>query len=213
MNRPAMREMLAYIDAHPHKKFVVDFDDLKRFARDTVFHLKLRSAFKARDVIPRCLNYNFDDSPEGMFVETVLAAGNELERHQNQRQVIQKMKARLDAGYWAFGTKRGYDLVKDPQHGKISIPNKDGLGPLKEALEGFATGNLPRKIDFCKFLVEQGFWKNQRPEKYITKATFILEDCFYCGDIAYPAWGVERRKRPARGDYLARDSRSDFEAP
>src|SRR6185369_10903180 len=33
MNRPEMREMLADIDARPHKKFLVVFDDLKRFAR------------------------------------------------------------------------------------------------------------------------------------------------------------------------------------
>jgi DNA invertase Pin-like site-specific DNA recombinase len=46
MDRPAMKAMLEYIDAHPHQKFVVIFDDLKRFARDTVFHLKLRRALK-----------------------------------------------------------------------------------------------------------------------------------------------------------------------
>src|SRR3990167_2945180 len=118
MDRPAMRAMLAYIDANPHKKYVVIFDDLKRFARDTIFHLKLRSAFKARGVILRCPNYNFDDSPEGMFVETVLAAGNELDRHQNRRQVVQKMKARLDMGFWAFAGKRGYDIIKDSVRGK-----------------------------------------------------------------------------------------------
>src|SRR4051812_23918077 len=52
MNRPAMREFLAYADAHPHKELVVAFDDLKRFARDTQFHIKLRSALKARNIIP-----------------------------------------------------------------------------------------------------------------------------------------------------------------
>src|SRR5579872_1519776 len=31
MKCPAMRELLAYIDDRPHKKFVVVFDDLKRF--------------------------------------------------------------------------------------------------------------------------------------------------------------------------------------
>src|SRR3989344_4391820 len=69
MKRPAMRALLEYIDANPHKKFVVVFDDLKRFARDVEFHIRLRSAFKARDVVLRCLNFNFDESPEGEFVE------------------------------------------------------------------------------------------------------------------------------------------------
>jgi DNA invertase Pin-like site-specific DNA recombinase len=147
MNRPAMRAMLDYIDANPHKKFVVIFDDLSRLARDVEFHFKLKVAFRMRDVVLRCLNYNFDESEEGEFTELIFAGKAQLDRKQNRRQVIQKMKARLDAGYWTFGTKRGYDLIKDPRHGKISIPNKDGLGPLREALEAFATGNLPRKID------------------------------------------------------------------
>src|SRR3989338_276664 len=72
MRRPAMRAMLEYIDATPHKKFVVIFDD----------------------------------TAEGEFVETVVAAGGALERKQNQRQVIQKQRARLEAGYWAFGSKK-----------------------------------------------------------------------------------------------------------
>ena len=40
MKRPAMRQLIEYLDAHPHKKYVVGFDDLKRFARDTKFHFE-----------------------------------------------------------------------------------------------------------------------------------------------------------------------------
>ena len=193
MNRPAMRDMLAYIDAHPHKKFVAVFDDLKRFARDTVFHIKLRSALKGRDVTPRCLNYNFDDSPEGMFVETILAAGNELERHQNRRQVIQKQKARLEAGYWPFGSRKGYKIVKDPMHGKISVPDAFEAPLLKEAIEGFATGIYLTKLAACKFLREKGFWSTQPAQRYTDKFTAILKDSFYAGYSEYPPWEVERR--------------------
>ena len=193
MKRPAMRELLAYIDARPHKKFVVDFDDLKRFARDVEFHLKLRAAFKARDVVLRCLNYNFDESPEGRFAEIVMAGSAQLEREQNRRQVIQKMKARLEAGYWPFGGKKGYVMTKDPMHGKIAVPHEIEAPILKEALEGFSTGKFIRRIDVCKYLVEKGFWKKQKPEKYIDKFTNILKDPFHAGYIQYPDWDVERR--------------------
>ncbi len=191
IERPAMKALLEYIDAHPHKKFVVIFDDLKRFARDTIFHLKLRTALKARDTTPLCLNYKFDDSPEGMFVETVLAAGNELERHQNKRQVVQKMKARLEAGYWAFGSKRGYKSHNDALHGKISIIDHKDSQLLKTALEGFSTGIFVRKIDACKFLVEKEFWKRS-PEKYVHQFDKILRDIFYAGFIEYPDWDVKQ---------------------
>lgn len=192
MQRPAMKNLLEYVDSHPHKKFVVIFDDLKRFARDTEFHFKLRTAFRARDIIPRCLNYNFDDSPEGVFTETIFAAQGQLEREQNKRQVIQKQKVRLELGLWAFASKKGYTMTRSSEYGPTPIINKEGR-ILKEALEKFATGIFPRKIDACKFLVEQGFWSKQKPERYIDKFDVILKDSFYAGFIEYPKWEVSRR--------------------
>jgi len=48
MKRPGMVALLSFLDAQPDTRFVVIFDDLKRFARDTRFHLDLREAFRAR---------------------------------------------------------------------------------------------------------------------------------------------------------------------
>src|SRR3989344_3217874 len=127
MKRPAMKELLEYVDKNPHKKFIVVFDDLKRFARDTVFHWNLRRAFDARSLKPECLNFNFEDTPEGAFIETVLAAQGQLDREQNRRQVIQKQEARLERGYWPFYQPPGYKFIKDPIHGKLLSP-KEGLG-------------------------------------------------------------------------------------
>ena len=194
MNRPEMREMLAYIDANPHKKFLVIFDDLKRFARDTVFHFKLRAAFRVRDVALKCLNYDFDDGPEGVFTETVFAAQGQLEREQNKRQVIQKQKSRLELGYWAFSSKKPYKMEKDPIQGKILKPQYPEAEWLKEALEGFAFGRFVTKVDGCKFLVEKGYWKKRSPEKYTDEFTKLLRDVLFAGYIEKPEWGVERRE-------------------
>ncbi len=191
MKRPAMRDLLAYVDKNPHQKFVVVFDDLKRFARDVEFHIKLRAAFRVRNVALRCLNYNFDDSPEGEFAEIVMAGQAQLERKQNRRQVIQKQRARMEAGHWPLAARKGYS--RNPAS-RILEPNKQGLEVLKPALEGFATGNLARKIDVCEFLVERGFWKKQTPDKYIHRVDAILRDPFYCGDVEYLPWDVSRRK-------------------
>ena len=192
MKRPAMSAMLAYIDKYPHRRFVVVFDDLKRFARDTEFHLKLRAAFKARDVVLRCLNYTFDESPEGRFAEVVMAGHAELEREQNRRQVIQKQKARLELGYWPFIAKRGYKMVKDPAHGKIAVPDEKDKDLLISALEGFAKGTFVRKIDATRYLVERGFWKNSA-EKNVVQFNNILKSSFYAGFVEYAPWEVSRR--------------------
>ncbi|MDB5194648.1 MAG: Resolvase-like protein [Parcubacteria group bacterium] len=196
MNRPAMKALLEYIDAHPNKRYVVVFDDLKRFARDVQFHLALRSTLRARNVLVECLNYKFDDSPHGKYVEVILAGHAELERDENRRQVMQKMSARLKAGYWPFGSKKGYEIKKVAGHGKLAVPKEPEATLLKTALEGFASGKFLRKIDACEYLVMEGFWKKQHPSKYIDRFATMLEDPFYAGYIEYlhEEWDVDRCK-------------------
>lgn len=100
MKRPDMVALLLFLDAQPDERFVVIFDDLKRYARDTEFHLRLRREMEVRGARRECLNFKFEDTPEGEFVETIMAAQGQLERKQNGRQVAQKMKARMENGYW-----------------------------------------------------------------------------------------------------------------
>jgi site-specific DNA recombinase len=230
MKRPAMSALLKYIDDHPYKRFVVIFDDLKRFARDTEFHLKLRTAFRKRDVILKCLNYNFDDSPEGLFVETILSASNELEKEQNKRQVVQKMKARMENGYRAFPAVKGYTRTKDALHGKIDIQNEKAIF-VKEALEGFASMRFVHKIDGARFLQEKGvISKKQSADKAITTFDTMLKEIYFAGYIEYEPWEVKRRighhkplidleiweKNQRRlsnftGSFVRQDVRDDFE--
>ncbi|KKQ34614.1 MAG: Resolvase-like protein [Candidatus Nomurabacteria bacterium GW2011_GWB1_37_5] len=194
MRRPAMRELLEYIDENPHKNFVVVFDDLKRFARDTKFHIELRSAFNVRKAQVECLNFNFEDTPEGNFVETILAAQNQLEREQNRRQVIQKQKSRLESGYWAFHAPLGYTMKKVFGFmGKVPTVNEKGL-ILKEALEGYANLKFIYLVDVAKFLKDNNIFRNAKVEKYINTVKSILLNPFYAGYVEYEPWGVEKRK-------------------
>ena len=194
MKRPAMRELLSYVEKNAHKNYVVIFDDLKRFARDVAKHWELRHLFTKLNVELESPNFEFKkDNEEAWLNETVNAVFNEYDRRTNRRQVIQKMKARLEAGYWSFGTKNSYKIIKDPVHGKLSIPDENKAHFLTEALEGFANGIFVRKIDACKFLIEKGFWKGQKPEKYVYSFDKMLRDSFYAGYIEYLKWEISRR--------------------
>ncbi len=197
MRRPAMKELIEYVDKNPHKGFIVVFDDLKRFARDTVFHWNLRRAFEARNLKPECLNFNFEDTPEGIFVETIMAAQGQLDREQNRRQVIQKQKARLEKGYWSFYQPPGYKFIKDPLHGKLLAP-KEGLEPflIKEALEGFATGRFLEQMDVLRFLVSRNYYKNRKSKKrYVEDVKRLLNRAYiYAGYIEYKPWEVSLRR-------------------
>jgi site-specific DNA recombinase len=189
--RPAMSEMISYIDSKPFNQYVVVFDDLKRLARDTEQHLKLRKAFDLRRVTIECPNFVFGDSPESEYVETIMAAGAQLERQQNRRQVMQKMKARLELGYWPFpDVPEGYELKKDPVHGKFAVRVTNST-IVKEALEGFASGRFMEQEDVRKFLERKNI-KDGKPV-YLEYVKRMLTKIFYAGHIEYAPWEVSRR--------------------
>lgn len=195
VKRKAMVSLLAYLDKSPHKNYVIIFDDLKRFARDTEFHIRLRQELTARKATPKCLNFTFDDSPEGQFVETIMAAQGELERKQNRRQVIEKQKARLERGYWTFCAPAGYKYINDPIHGKICAPDKNSAPIIKEALERFAKGVFATKEEFLKFLNSSKvqLHHSSKAGNY-KRATQMLKNVFYAGYIHYPLWEVSLKK-------------------
>ena len=197
MKRPGMRAMLAYLEAQAGKPYVVIFDDLKRFARDTRFHLELRSELAARGAVPECLNFKFEDSPEGKFIETMMAATGQLEREQNRRQVVQKMKARVESGYWVFRAPVGYKHVPAPGGGgKILVPDEYLSSVVRNALEGYASGRFASQAEVQRFLEASPHFPKDRKDGTIRPMTIkrLLQKVVYAGYVEAPKWGVSLRK-------------------
>lgn len=99
--RPALQEMLRYLDRQKNsgKNYVVVFDDHKRFSRQTEQHLRLKRELSSRNARVEYLNFTVEDTPEGNFIDTMLAAQAQLEREQIGRQTRQKTTARLEKGF------------------------------------------------------------------------------------------------------------------
>ena len=191
MKRPGMVALLSYLDAQPDKNYVVIFDDLKRFARDTEFHIRLRRAFKIRGAEVECLNFKFDDSPEGRFIETIIAAQGALEREQNSRQVSQKMKVRMQKGYWCFCPPQGYSFTLSKEHGKIMVPEQPLAGVLKEAMENYASGRFESQAEVKRFLDAQPCMpKHKARGVTIQRVTDILKNPLYAGYICNEGWNL-----------------------
>ena len=195
MNRPGMVGLLSFIAAQPDKNYVIIFDDLKRFARDTDFHRALRRKLDEHGARPECLNFRFEDTPEGEFIETIVAAQGELERKQNRRQVIQKMKARVEKGYWVFHAPMGLKYQKTPGHGKLLVRDEPIASILQEAFEGFAYGRFQTQAEVKRYLEEQPDMPKCLPDGSIRlwRVTQILTNALYAGYIEVPRWKVARR--------------------
>ncbi len=191
MKRPGMVALLQYLDAHALENYVVIFDDLKRFARDREFHFKLRHAFRMRNARIECLNFKFDESPEGEFVETVFAAQGQLEREQNRRQVIQKMRARVEKGYYCFAPPIGYEYVDMEGGGRILSPKEPNASIIREALEGYASGRFQSPSEVKRFL--DGFPTmphGKNGEVRLPFAIEILQRALYAGYITIEKWNL-----------------------
>ena len=195
MNRPGMVALLAYLEARADTNFVIVFDDLKRFARDIEFHKKLRRTLDAHGARPECLNFRFEDTPEGEFVEAVIAAQGELERKQNRRQVLQKMKARVEQGYAVFQAPRGYRYEKRRGHGKVLVRDEPLASVVQEALEGFASGCMETQSEVRQFLnARPEFPKPKAGEVTFEEVSRLLSQPLYAGYVEAPNWDVSRRK-------------------
>ena len=210
MNRPGMVSLLRFLDDHPDESFVVVFDDLKRFARDTIFHIKLRSELSARGASVECLNFNFDDTPEGEFVETIIAAQSQLERQQNRRQTIQKMKARVEKGYCVKNVPPiGYTYRRTPEHGNLLVRDEPLATIIQEALEGFASGRFGTQSEVKRFLEAQPQIPKAFPNGEIRfqMVTNMLKQVNYAGMVQMLSWGMA----PRRGKHAGLISLQTFE--
>lgn len=195
MQRPGMVAMLRFMETRTRDGYVVIFDDLKRFARDTMFHLKLRQELAAYHATVECLNFKFEDTPEGQFVETVIAAQGQLERLQNRRQTLQKMKARLERGYYVFAAPVGYPYEKVEGHRRMLVRDEPLASIITEALEGYASGRFELQAEVKRFLASHlEYPRDRRGEPRAQRVTNLLKRPVYAGYVEAPDWGVTLRK-------------------
>lgn len=191
MKRPGMVALLSFVDAQPDESFVVIFDDLKRFARDTRFHLDLRDAFHRRGVRIECLNYRIGNTAEDKFLETIMAAQGELERLQNGRQVAQKMKARMQAGFWIHKAPIGYRFETIKGRGKVLMPHEPFASIVREAIEGFASGRFQTQSEIKRFLETfPEFPRNAQGEVAWQRIADITTQPVYTGHICSETYGL-----------------------
>ncbi len=193
LERPAIQQILKHIDDNHTKQYVVIFDNIDRIARDVQVHWAIKKAFESRGARVESPNFKFEDTPEGNFIETILAGKAQLDRQQNARQVRQKMKARLECGYYCFSAPAGMEYKKTAEHGKLLHIKEPEASIIKIALEDFASDRLLRQLDVLNFCLEN---KEKLKGKKINFnfVKRILSEIVYAGYIEFPKWEVKRKQ-------------------
>lgn len=201
LKRPGMVALLTYLDAQKDKNYVVIFDDLKRLARDTAAHIALRQELSSRGATVESLNFKFEESPEGKFIETIIAAQGQLEREQNSRQVVQKMKARLEKGFWVFHAPIGMKYVPAKGGGKVLVRDEPLASICAEALEGFASNRFASQTEVLRWLEAQPEFPKDKPNGTIRPQSVVrfLGKEVYAGLVSSKKWGVTLREGQHEG--------------
>jgi len=200
IERPGIEALLDYITLHGGG-YAVIVDDINRFARDVVAHFTLKEAIKQSNSELECVNMKLEDNPEGHFIETIMAASAELERNRNKRQVLSRMKARLELGYWVFDAPPGYKYIKNPVEGKILALDEPKASIIREAMEGFAIGRFQTQLDVQAFLAKKRFvHKGKFKVVHLEQVKRILTRSLYAGLIVYPEWDI---RKPVQGKHEA----------
>lgn len=196
IERDGMDALLNFLEANKGSSdFVVIVDDIKRIARDVVAHFHIRKQITSLGATIESPIHTFDETPEGKFMETLLAAGAEYERNDNKRRVVSRMKARLERGYWPFFPPSGYKQESVEGHGKLLVPTEPEATIIRKALEGFASGKFASQTDVQQFLASKKFSPPQcKGKTYLEQVKRLLIHEAYAGLISYPKWNVSQRK-------------------
>lgn len=191
LDRPTMDKLITYLDANSSKRYLIVFDDLKRFARNLEVHLQLRAEIKSRGALVASPNFNFEDSPTGRFVENVIASAAQLEREQNAVQVKEKMRARMLNGYWAFrALPTGYKYKVVDGHGKLAVPEEDIAQSINLVFQAILEQRI-WSLEDARVALEDEYRKLGLSKTVSSNGIKrILSNRFYIGIIDYPPWEI-----------------------
>ncbi len=194
IDRPALQKMFAYMRQHKDIDIVL-FEDVSRIARDMGVHIQVLSQITRLGASYQTVNQPIEDTAVGKFIVQSLANVAELHRNLNAQNVKNRMKARLQAGYWVFENPRGYIFQTVTGHGRMLVPDRPTARAVQQALLGFASGRLQTQADVQRFLQEKRLRHRGRSGiVYGDQVRRILTQVLYAGYLEHRSWGVPLTK-------------------
>ncbi len=143
-NRPKFLQMLAHCRENKKAVGVVVVHSLSRFSRNTADHHATRALLLGLGVTLRSVTEPTDDSPEGRFIEDLMAGLANYDNRAKARRTITGMTAALEAGRWTFSAPLGYQNSKS-RVGPSLTEDPERAPLVRRAFEDFASGHRTRR--------------------------------------------------------------------
>lgn len=121
-----------------------------------------------------------------------MAAQGALERKQNGRQVVQKMRARMINGYWVHNAPVGYKYITEKGRGKVLVADEPNASIIKQAFEGYASGRFESQAEIKRFFESfPDFPRNKKGIITQQRVTEILGNPLYTGHICSERYEID----------------------
>jgi hypothetical protein len=142
----------------------------------------------------------FGEDSDSILVENLLASVSQHQRQKNAEQTRNRMRARIQNGYWPFISCIGFKHVHSPGQGKVLVRDEPLASILQEGLEGYASGRFESQAEVKRFFERFPVFPKDRygvvRNQFVTE---ILTKPLYAGYVEAPDWGVSLRKGQHEG--------------
>lgn len=194
--RPGMDSMLSFLRKHSKNPHVVIIDDITRLARNLEAHIQLRSEISGAGGLLESPSIEFGDDSDSVLVENLLASVSQHQRQKNAEQTRNRMRARLQNGYWPFQAPIGYRYESRGGRGRVLVRDEPIASILQTALEGYACGRFQTQVEVKRFLESQPrFPKDLNGKEIRNQRVYeMLTRVLYAGYIEHEGWGVALRE-------------------
>ena len=200
-SRPGMQAMLSFLKAQRKEPHAVIIDDISRLARGLMAHFELRVKIGDAGGVLVSPSIEFGEDSDSQLVENLLASVSQHQRQKNGEQTVNRMRARVQNGYWVFQAPVGYRYERESGHGKLLVRDEPNASILQEALEGYASGRFATQVEVKRFLERQPSFPKDLPNGEIRNQRVyeMLTRVVYAGYVEAPNWGVSLRKGKHEG--------------
>lgn len=199
--RPGMQAMLEFLKQRKSDTHAVIIDDISRLARGVMAHFELRMKIDKAGGVLVSPSIEFGEDSDSQLVENLLASVSQHQRQKNGEQTLNRMRARVQNGYWVFQAPVGYRYERVSGQGKVLVRDEPNASALQEALEGFASGRFETQVEVKRFLERQPSFPKDLPGGEIRNQRIyeMLTRVIYAGYIEAPKWNVTLRKAQHEG--------------
>lgn len=113
--------MLTYLKARGKEAHAVIIGDISRLARGLMAHFELRVKISDAGGVLVSPSIEFGEDSDSQLVENLLASVSQHQRQKNGEQTINRMRARVQNGYWVFQAPVGYRYERVSGHRKLLV--------------------------------------------------------------------------------------------